>query len=86
MQCIGATTRDEYRKYIEKDNALKRRFQQVEVSEPSVDETIQILKGLKSKYESYHNVRYTKRALAAAVQLSNQYIRSGFLILYSLYL
>ncbi|KAK2666030.1 hypothetical protein Ddye_004604 [Dipteronia dyeriana] len=77
LMCIGATTRDEYRKYIEKDNALKRRFQQVEVSEPSVDETIQIIEGLKSKYESYHNVRYTKKALTAAVQLSNQYIRSG---------
>ncbi|KAK3183886.1 hypothetical protein Dsin_031172 [Dipteronia sinensis] len=78
LMCIGATTRDEYRKYIEKDNALKRRFQQVEVSEPSVDETIQILKGLKSKYESYHNVRYTEKALAAAVQLSNQYISDRF--------
>ncbi|KAH7577134.1 hypothetical protein JRO89_XS01G0210000 [Xanthoceras sorbifolium] len=78
LMCIGATTRDEYRKYIEKDSALKRRFQQVEVSEPSVDETIQILKGLSFKYETHHNVRYTDKALAAAALLSNQYINDRF--------
>ncbi|KAL5860779.1 hypothetical protein ACOSQ4_002075 [Xanthoceras sorbifolium] len=78
LMCIGATTRDEYRKYIEKDSALKRRFPQVEVSEPSVDETIQILKGLSFKYETHHNVRYTDKALAAAALLSNQYINDRF--------
>ncbi|KAM6549572.1 hypothetical protein CsatB_021248 [Cannabis sativa] len=74
LKCIGATTQDEYRKYIEKDSALKRRFQAVEVPEPSVDDTIQILKGLLKKYESFHNVEYSEKAITAAAHLSNQYI------------
>ncbi|OMO85529.1 Chaperonin ClpA/B [Corchorus capsularis] len=79
LKCIGATTLDEYRKYIEKDSALKRRFQRVEVPEPSVDEAVQILKGLSKKYETHHNVIYTEKALIAAAQLSHQYISEGFL-------
>ncbi|XP_060959439.1 chaperone protein ClpC1, chloroplastic-like [Cannabis sativa] len=79
LKCVGATTRDEYKKYIEKDSALKRRFQAVEVPEPSVDDTIQILKGLLKKYESFHNVEYSKKAITAAARLSNQYIRGRFL-------
>lgn len=78
MQCIGATTLDEYRKYIEKDSALKRRFTRLEVPEPTVDETIEILKGLCIKYEKHHNVKYTEEALVAAARLSNQYIRLGY--------
>ncbi|KAJ0103645.1 hypothetical protein Patl1_06539 [Pistacia atlantica] len=76
--CIGATTFDEYKKYIEMDAALKRRFQQVLVPEPSVAETIEILLGLCSKYESHHNVKYTANSLAAAAQLSHQYISDRF--------
>jgi len=75
MQCIGATTLDEYRKHIEKDPALERRFQPVKVPEPTVDETIQILKGLRERYEIHHKLRYTDDALIAAAQLSYQYIR-----------
>ncbi|KAG6747268.1 hypothetical protein POTOM_049664 [Populus tomentosa] len=75
MQCIGATTLDEYRKHIEKDPALERRFQPVKVPEPSVDETIQILKGLRERYEIHHKLRYTDESLVAAAQLSYQYIR-----------
>ncbi|XVF11436.1 hypothetical protein REPUB_Repub08aG0027300 [Reevesia pubescens] len=75
MQCIGATTLDEYRKHIEKDPALERRFQPVKVPEPSVDETIQILKGLQERYEIHHKLRYTDEALISAAQLSYQYIR-----------
>lgn len=75
IQCIGATTQNEYRKYIEKDPALKRRFQPVNVPEPSVDETIQILKGLRAIYDKFHGVRYTDEALSAAAQLSYQYMR-----------
>ncbi|XP_031255636.1 chaperone protein ClpC2, chloroplastic-like [Pistacia vera] len=78
LRCIGATTFDEYKKYIEKDAALKRRFQQVLVPEPSVAETIEILLGLCSKYESHHNVKYTANSLAAAAQLSHQYISDRF--------
>jgi hypothetical protein len=76
LQCIGATTLDEYRKHIEKDPALERRFQPVLVPEPTVDETIQILKGLRERYEIHHKLRYTDEALVAAAQLSYQYIRS----------
>lgn len=84
MQCIGATTLDEYRKHIEKDPALERRFQPVKVPEPSVDETIQILKGLRERYEIHHKLRYTDEALVAAAQLSYQYIRyADFLLLCS---
>lgn len=74
-QCIGATTLDEYRKHIEKDPALERRFQPVKVPEPSVDETIQILKGLRERYEIHHKLRYTDEAIDAAAKLSHQYIR-----------
>ncbi len=76
MQCIGATTLQEYRKYIEKDGALKRRFQAVDVPEPSVEEAIEILRGLCQKYEEHHSVKYKDEALVAAVSLSKQYIRS----------
>lgn len=75
VQCIGATTLDEYRKHIEKDPALERRFQPVKVPEPSVDETIQILKGLRERYEIHHKLRYTDESLVSAAQLSYQYIR-----------
>ncbi|KAG5537289.1 hypothetical protein RHGRI_024661 [Rhododendron griersonianum] len=79
LQCIGATTIDEYRKHIEKDPALERRFQPVKVPEPTVDETIQILKGLRERYELHHKLRYTDEALVAAAQLSSQYISDRFL-------
>ncbi|KAK8540349.1 hypothetical protein V6N13_038902 [Hibiscus sabdariffa] len=79
LQCIGATTLDEYRKHIEKDPALERRFQPVKVPEPSVDETIQILKGLRERYEIHHKLRYTDEALISAAQLSHQYISDRFL-------
>ncbi|KAA8530059.1 hypothetical protein F0562_004768 [Nyssa sinensis] len=79
LKCIGATTLDEYRKYIEKDPALKRRFQVVEVPEPSTDESIEILKGLRKKYETHHSVQYTDEALIASVCLSKQYISELFL-------
>ncbi|MEA2013071.1 MAG: ATP-dependent Clp protease ATP-binding subunit [Verrucomicrobiota bacterium] len=74
IQCVGATTMDEYRKYIEKDSALERRFQSIIVNPPTVEETIQILQGLKYRYEEYHHVRYSKDALIAAVKLSDRYI------------
>ncbi|XP_047171198.1 chaperone protein ClpC, chloroplastic-like [Vigna umbellata] len=79
LQCIGATTLDEYRKHIEKDPALERRFQPVKVPEPTVDETIQILKGLRERYEIHHKLQYTDDALVAAAQLSHQYISDRFL-------
>ncbi|PSR96797.1 ATP-dependent Clp protease ATP-binding subunit ClpA CD4B like [Actinidia chinensis var. chinensis] len=79
LQCIGATTLDEYRKHIEKDPALERRFQPVTVPEPTVDETIQILKGLRERYEIHHKLRYTDEALVAAAKLSHQYISDRFL-------
>jgi ATP-dependent Clp protease ATP-binding subunit ClpC len=74
MQCIGATTFDEYRKYIEKDNALERRFQSIVVNPPNKEDTIDILKGLRERYEQHHRVRYTDDAILAAVELSNRYI------------
>ncbi len=79
LQCIGATTLNEYRKYIEKDGALERRFQMVMVDEPSVDETVQIMKGLRDRYEAHHRVRITDDALEAAAQLSYRYITGRFL-------
>ncbi|MCA1594940.1 MAG: AAA family ATPase [Chloroflexi bacterium] len=79
MQCIGATTLDEYRKYIERDAALERRFQKVMVGEPSVDETIEILKGLRRKYEDHHHVEITDAALVEATRLSQRYISDRFL-------
>jgi ATP-dependent Clp protease ATP-binding subunit ClpC len=74
LQCVGATTQDEFRKYIERDAALERRFQGVKVREPNVDEAIDILKGLRERYEAHHNVEITDAALVAAVQLSQRYI------------
>jgi ATP-dependent Clp protease ATP-binding subunit ClpB len=79
LHCVGATTLDEYRKYIEKDAALARRFQPVFISEPTVEDTISILRGLKEKYELHHGVRITDSALVAAATLSNRYITDRFL-------
>ncbi|MEH3108083.1 MAG: ATP-dependent chaperone ClpB [Sphingomonas fennica] len=79
LHCIGATTLDEYRKYVEKDPALQRRFQPVFVGEPTVEDTISILRGLKEKYELHHGVRITDGALVAAATLSNRYITDRFL-------
>ncbi|MBV7256318.1 ATP-dependent chaperone ClpB [Pacificimonas sp. WHA3] len=79
LHCIGATTLDEYRKYIEKDAALERRFQPVVIDEPSVEDTISILRGIKDKYELHHGVRITDGALVAAAQLSDRYIGDRFL-------
>ncbi|MBE6457639.1 MAG: AAA family ATPase [Alphaproteobacteria bacterium] len=79
LHCLGATTLDEYRQYIEKDPALARRFQPVYVDEPTVDDTISILRGLKEKYEGHHGVRIADAALVSAVKLSNRYITDRFL-------
>ena len=79
IQVIGATTADEYRKRFEKDSALERRFQPVNVGEPSVEDTLQILHGLQSRYEKHHHVKYTDEALAAAVSLSDRYVQDRFL-------
>ncbi len=79
IQCIGATTLDEYRKYIEKDAALERRFQTIIVDPPSVNETIEILKGLRDKYEAHHRVKYLDEALEAATKMADRYIAGRFL-------
>ncbi|MBN8194307.1 ATP-dependent protease ATP-binding subunit ClpC [Bacillus sp. NTK074B] len=79
LQCIGATTLDEYRKYIEKDAALERRFQPIQVNEPTAEESIQILKGLRDRYEAHHRVSITDEAIDAAVKLSDRYISDRFL-------
>lgn len=79
IDCIGATTLNEYRQYIEKDRALERRFQTVMIEEPTVEDTITILRGLKERFESYHGVRITDNALIAAATLSNRYITNRFL-------
>ena len=79
LRCIGATTLDEYRKYIEKDAALERRFQQVYIDQPNVEDTISILRGLRDRYESHHNVTISDTALVAAATLSNRYISDRFL-------
>jgi ATP-dependent Clp protease ATP-binding subunit ClpB len=79
LHCVGATTLDEYRKYVEKDAALARRFQPVFVDEPTVEDTVSILRGLKEKYEQHHRVRVTDSALVAAATLSNRYITDRFL-------
>ena len=79
LHCIGATTLDEYRKYIEKDAALERRFQPIMVGEPTVEQTIEILRGLRIKYEVHHGIRITDEALVAAAELSNRYITDRFL-------
>jgi ATP-dependent Clp protease ATP-binding subunit ClpC len=79
LQCIGATTIDEYRKHIEKDPALERRFQPVKVPEPSVEESVEILKGLRERYETHHKLHYTREAIECAVKYSHQYISDRFL-------
>ena len=79
LQCVGATTLNEYRKHIEKDSALERRFQQVKVDEPSVDDAIKILQGLQEKYESHHKAKFTHEAIVAAVQLTSRYLTARFL-------
>ena len=79
IQCIGATTLDEYRQYIEKDGALERRFQKVIVEPTTVEETIEILQNIKSKYEEHHNVNYTDEAIVACVKLTNRYMTDRFL-------
>ncbi|MCH4206868.1 MAG: AAA family ATPase [Solobacterium sp.] len=79
LKCIGATTFDEYRKYIEKDRALERRFQRIQVDEPSVEDTISILRGLKERFENHHNVVIKDEALVAAAELSNRYITDRYL-------
>ena len=79
LHCIGATTLNEYRQYIEKDAALERRFQPVLVNEPTVEDTIAILRGLKERYEVYHGVKIQDGAIIAAATLSNRYITDRFL-------
>jgi ATP-dependent Clp protease ATP-binding subunit ClpC len=79
LQCIGATTLNEYRKYIEKDSALERRFQPVRIDEPSTEDTIQILKGIRHKYEEHHNAVYDSKALVAAAMLTDRYISGRYL-------
>ena len=79
IQCIGATTIDEYRKYIEKDSALERRFQPIMVGEPNKDETLEILRGLRDKYEAHHRVKISDEALEAAVELSDKFITDRFM-------
>ncbi|MFC5601925.1 ATP-dependent protease ATP-binding subunit ClpC [Sporosarcina koreensis] len=79
LQCIGATTLDEYRKYIEKDAALERRFQPIQVDEPTVEETILIIKGLRDRYEAHHRVKITDEAIEAAAKMSDRYISDRFL-------
>ncbi|MFO7848832.1 MAG: ATP-dependent Clp protease ATP-binding subunit, partial [Spirochaetia bacterium] len=79
VQCIGATTHNEYRKYIEKDAALERRFQSIYVDEPSVEDTIEILKGIKEQYEDHHNVNYSEESMREASRLSSRYINDRFL-------
>ncbi|PIC63560.1 ATP-dependent Clp protease ATP-binding subunit ClpC [Sporosarcina sp. P13] len=79
LQCIGATTLDEYRKYIEKDAALERRFQPIQVDEPTVEETIQIIQGLRDRYEAHHRVKITDEAVEAAAKMSDRYISDRFL-------
>ncbi|MCG4586397.1 ATP-dependent Clp protease ATP-binding subunit, partial [Anaerosalibacter bizertensis] len=79
IQVIGATTIDEYRKYIEKDSALERRFQPITVDEPTIEDTIKILKGLRDRYEAHHRVKITDEAIKAAAELSSRYITDRFL-------
>ena len=79
LRCVGATTLNEYKKHIEKDAALERRFQQVYVGEPTVEDTIAILRGLKERYEVHHGVRIKDSAIVAAATLSNRYITDRFL-------
>lgn len=79
IKCIGSTTYEEYKNYVEKDRALSRRFQKIDVEEPSIAETIEILKGLKSRYEDHHGIKYSTEALEAAAELASRYINDRFL-------
>ncbi len=79
LQCIGSTTYEEYKKYFEKDRALSRRFQKIDIKEPSIEETVSILKGIKNKFEEFHKVKYSDNALTTAVDLSDKYINERFL-------
>jgi ATP-dependent Clp protease ATP-binding subunit ClpA len=79
IRCIGATTYEEYKKTFEKDKALHRRFQKIDINEPSVNDAIKILKGLKSRYEEFHNVKYSNESIITAVELSKKYLREKFL-------
>ncbi|HSW42989.1 MAG TPA: Clp protease N-terminal domain-containing protein, partial [Patescibacteria group bacterium] len=79
LQTVGATTLDEYRKYLERDAALERRFMQIKVAEPSVEETVEILKGLRDRYEAHHRIRITDEALTSAAELADRYISDRFL-------
>ncbi len=79
LRCVGSTTYDEYRKYFEKDGALSRRFQKIEVNEPTIEDTVLIIKGLKSRYEEYHEVEYSEEALRAAAELSAKYVNDRHL-------
>src|SRR5690606_14676452 len=79
LQCIGATTTKEYKQYIESDKALERRFQTVKVAQPSIEQSIEILGGLKQKYEAHHQIEYADDALVAAVELSDRYLADRFL-------
>jgi ATP-dependent Clp protease ATP-binding subunit ClpC len=79
LQTIGATTLDEYRKYVEKDAALERRFQPIQVAEPSIAHTIDILRGLRDRYEAHHRITITDQALVAAAQMADRYISDRFL-------
>ncbi|GAX87952.1 ATP-dependent Clp protease ATP-binding subunit ClpA [Lebetimonas natsushimae] len=79
IRCIGATTYEEYKNYFEKDRALNRRFQKIDIKEPSIEDTIKILEGLKPKYEEFHKVRYSKEALKSAANLAKKYLREKFL-------
>ena len=78
LRCIGATTLKEYKKYIEKDAALERRFQPVKVGEPTPEDTLKILKGLRDRYEAFHKAKITDEAMKAAVELSGRYITDRF--------
>jgi ATP-dependent Clp protease ATP-binding subunit ClpB len=78
-RCIGATTLDEYKKHVEKDQAFERRFQPIHVTEPSVEDTVSILRGLKKKYEEHHGVQVFDSAIVAAAQLSNRYITNRYM-------
>ena len=79
IHCIGTTTLDEYRKHVEKDGALKRRFHPIYIQQPSIEESIQIVKGLRERYETHHGVEITEDAIIDAVRLSDRYIADRFL-------
>ena len=79
LKCVGSTTFQEYRGIFEKDHALTRRFQKVDITEPSVEETIDILKGLKTRFEEYHKIKYSARALRSAAELADRYINDRHL-------